>query len=366
MRLCTDCLHTDDRESAHCPQCGGASLAKLTRNGDVTTVPADAGMPCASCGEVDRELKMRYYRRVVGMLIVDQTWATVGYYCSRCRRRQFASNMGRTLLLGWWGLLAMLFRNPFAIAVNVWALFAAPIGADHFGAINVNDIRADAADERERHSRLADVYAGMPGWMETLSEDDIARVLTDVDYYEILAVSTEASHAEIRAAWRSQVKTHHPDLAGADAHEAMILVNDAWVVLGDERLRHAYDRRAELFEFLAALHDAEEDLDGYGHAASDDEPDIAAACRRCGIGFATFGDAADHVDQEHPHTAYADIIIDVGHAPDTDGGTHVPERGWACSLCDESFDDYDRALAHVDRAHMDRTVIDPRTALEVL
>jgi hypothetical protein len=92
MLLCTYCLHTDDRQNAHCPQCGGASLANLTRNGDVTTVPADAGMPCAACGEVDRELKMRYYRRVVGMLIVDQTWATVGYYCGRCRRRQFASN----------------------------------------------------------------------------------------------------------------------------------------------------------------------------------------------------------------------------------------------------------------------------------
>jgi hypothetical protein len=357
MLLCTDCLHADDRKVDHCPSCGGQSLAKLTSNGDVTTVPDDAGMPCAHCHQIERELKLRYYRRVLGMLIVDQTWGTVGYFCGPCRRRQFASNMAFTLVLGWWGIFAMLFRNPFAVATNLWALFAAPMGADRFGAINVNDIRAGAADEQEHDQRLSDVYMRMPGWMESLTEEDFAQILVDVDYYEVLDVDPGAAHGEIRTAWRTQVKAHHPDRAGDAGHNATILLNDAWAVLGDERLRHAYDHRDEAIAFLNDL----DDIDDSADDDTDQEVDAPFACRRCGAGFDSFDDAADHVDREHPHTDYADAIFSL----DDDDAKPISSQ-WACTFCDERFQDYEVALMHADRAHPERTVIDPRNALEVL
>src|SRR5262245_1697611 len=147
MRLCTDCLHHDDRKIEHCPSCGGGQFATLTGKGYVTTLPAGAGMPCQGCFETSRPLKLRYYRRGVGMVFADQTYATAGYFCGSCARRQFGKHMGLTLLLGWWGLVALLFRNPYAIVTNVWALFAAPFGAGHLGAMNINEIRADAREQ---------------------------------------------------------------------------------------------------------------------------------------------------------------------------------------------------------------------------
>jgi hypothetical protein len=356
MLLCTDCLHADDRKIDHCPSCGGQSLAKLTSNGDVTTVPAEAGMPCGHCHQLERELKLRYYRRVVGLLILDRTWATAGYFCGACRRRQFAVNMAFTLVLGWWGVFAMLFRNPYAIATNLWALVAAPMGADQFGAININDIRADVAAEHDDHQRLADVYMRRPGWMETLTEEDFAQVLVDVDYYEVLQVDRGASHGEIRAAWRTHVKAHHPDRAGDAGHDAMILVNDAWAVLGDERLRHAYEHRDEAIAFLTDLDDIDRSADDHEHGVG-----AAFACRRCGAGFSAFDEAADHVDQEHPHTDYAEAIISLDDTADQPTSSR-----WSCKFCDKRFEDYEVALTHPDRAHPERTVIDPRNALEAL
>ena len=306
MLLCTDCLHVDDRRIEHCPSCGGRAFAKVTRNGDLVSVPAHAGTPCGHCLETGRDLRLRYYRRVAGMVFMDRIWAEAGYFCGGCRRQRFARNMAFTLLLGWWGLFAMFFRNPYAVFVNAWALFAPPIGAGRLGAMNVDDIRASTARHEARERRLADVYMGMPGWMQTLTEDDVSRVLANVDYYAALGVSSSASHGEIKAAWRRQVKVHHPDRAGIDGHERIVVINDAWAVLGDERLRHAYDHREELLWFLD------------GPAA---EPSQAA---------------------------WAD-----------------PPR-WRCKACSEAFAEFDSALDHADRAHPDRVTVDPRTAVEAV
>jgi hypothetical protein len=77
-------------------------------------------------------------------VIVDRIEWKTGYLCAGCRKRQFFSYLGQTLVTGWWGLIALLFRNPFAIVSNVWALFAAPLGAGRLGAIHVDDLRASA------------------------------------------------------------------------------------------------------------------------------------------------------------------------------------------------------------------------------
>jgi len=56
----------------------------------------------------------------------------------------------------------------------------------------------------------------------------------------VLGVNPQASHAEIKAAYRALVKQHHPD-AGGDA-AAMLAVNAAWEVLGDRQQRQRFDQ----------------------------------------------------------------------------------------------------------------------------
>jgi hypothetical protein len=59
-------------------------------------------------------------------------------------------------------------------------------------------------------------------------------------HYEVLGVSQDATVAEVRAAYRSAARDHHPD-AGGDA-DRMRQLNAAWRVLGDPTRRAAYDR----------------------------------------------------------------------------------------------------------------------------
>ena len=57
----------------------------------------------------------------------------------------------------------------------------------------------------------------------------------------MLGVSTSASAAEIKRAYRMQARRHHPDVAGAD-DAVMQALNLAWSTLGDAARRQAYDR----------------------------------------------------------------------------------------------------------------------------
>ncbi len=59
------------------------------------------------------------------------------------------------------------------------------------------------------------------------------------DPYQVLGVSSNASSAEIKAAYRQLVKRHHPDAGGDD--EGILVLNAAWEVLGDAEQRRAYD-----------------------------------------------------------------------------------------------------------------------------
>ena len=77
---------------------------------------------------------------------------------------------------------------------------------------------------------------------------------TEVNHYEVLGIAPNASHAEIRRAFVSAARRHHPDFhAGADptsrraAEASMRAVNDAWAVLSDPRRRDEYN------DHLAAL-----------------------------------------------------------------------------------------------------------------
>jgi curved DNA-binding protein CbpA len=63
---------------------------------------------------------------------------------------------------------------------------------------------------------------------------------TTSDHYAILRVDPEAKREVIRAAYVSLAKEHHPDAGGAV--ERMVVLNEAWAVLGDVKRRAAYDQ----------------------------------------------------------------------------------------------------------------------------
>ena len=72
------------------------------------------------------------------------------------------------------------------------------------------------------------------------------KLYAEADYYVVLGVERGADDASIKRAYRSQARSHHPDLPsnrenpGADAR--FKLINEAYEVLSDPRKKMLYDR----------------------------------------------------------------------------------------------------------------------------
>jgi hypothetical protein len=77
---------------------------------------------CQECGGAGADIRHSGFRRVVGVVFFDRVHTYEGNFCRDCRRRLFFKYQGLTLLFGWWGTFAMLFRNPHAIVANFMAL----------------------------------------------------------------------------------------------------------------------------------------------------------------------------------------------------------------------------------------------------
>jgi curved DNA-binding protein CbpA len=70
------------------------------------------------------------------------------------------------------------------------------------------------------------------------------RQFSDVNYYEVLGVTSRATYDEIRAAYRVLARETHPD-AGGDP-ERFGLIAEAWEVLSDKDEREYYDAERSL------------------------------------------------------------------------------------------------------------------------
>jgi molecular chaperone DnaJ len=62
----------------------------------------------------------------------------------------------------------------------------------------------------------------------------------DITHYERIGVSSDASHAQIRDAYRRKARQHHPDAHQGDSDQ-MAAINEAWRVLSDPGRRAMYD-----------------------------------------------------------------------------------------------------------------------------
>src|SRR5688572_23834775 len=67
------------------------------------------------------------------------------------------------------------------------------------------------------------------------------------DYYERLGVSRDASSEDIKKAFRTLARKHHPDVAKdkKEAEEKFKEINEAYEVLSDPEKRKRYDELGE-------------------------------------------------------------------------------------------------------------------------
>ena len=62
-----------------------------------------------------------------------------------------------------------------------------------------------------------------------------------MSHYDVLGVAPTAPTSEVRRAYVTLARQHHPDRAGGDA-DAMRAINEAWATLRDPDRRASYDR----------------------------------------------------------------------------------------------------------------------------
>jgi molecular chaperone DnaJ len=64
-----------------------------------------------------------------------------------------------------------------------------------------------------------------------------------MDYYLILGIPRDAGMQQVKQAYRSLSKRHHPDLAGPGGHDRFLQLQQAYETLCDPRRRRDYDRQ---------------------------------------------------------------------------------------------------------------------------
>lgn len=70
-------------------------------------------------------------------------------------------------------------------------------------------------------------------------------MVTIADHYERLGVAPTATRDDIRSAYRSLARLHHPDAKGDASAVRMAQINEAWRVLSDPGRRAVYDMQRD-------------------------------------------------------------------------------------------------------------------------
>ncbi|KAI7882539.1 DnaJ-domain-containing protein [Lichtheimia hyalospora FSU 10163] len=112
-------------------------------------------------------------------------------------------------------------------------------------------------------------------------------------HYEILNVSENASHEQIKARFQQLILLHHPDRNGGSPNDKQAQrILEAWEVLRDPAQRKQYD--AELSARQAAVSNGEVDLDDMIY--DEDAQSFSLRCRCSGAYTITENELEQGID----------------------------------------------------------------------
>lgn len=235
---CGVCASVGESANGSCPECGATTLANVDANGYVVGF-TPGSLPCPDCGRVDQPIQFRGWSRTFGFVVWVREQRRAAYLCPDCSRKETTINLLLTALFGWWSFPSFFFYGPRSTYHNWRAVSRPPSAPGDWGAIHVEEFL------HIRQTQMPEVEVPIEeSPLRDLSESQRDLVLRSIGLYELLQVPAAAPRGEIHAAYRSRAKEFHPDMRDTSDHEVlqkMILINQAWEVLGTPNLRAAYD-----------------------------------------------------------------------------------------------------------------------------
>jgi hypothetical protein len=201
-------------------------------------------MECSSCGQDKEPLGFRGWSRVYSFFLWTREGRLSGYVCPNCGLMNSAISLLITALLGWLSFAGVLFYAWRSSYFNLASLAGPPSSPGDWGALSEAEL-IDVLNNSFSSSFNEPAFEDLEGSpFEDLTRDERELVVAARNLYEVLGVSASASDSEIKAAYRRKAKENHPDLqadSGTGDLETMIVVNRAWEILREPRLRQAYD-----------------------------------------------------------------------------------------------------------------------------
>ena len=95
------------------------------------------------------------------------------------------------------------------------------------------------------HSDWGDDYEELGQRRNTKEDKEFREALNNDElpnYYEIIGISKDATHDEIKKKFRERAKKTHPDKTKENSEKEMVDLNKAYEVLSDSERREKYDR----------------------------------------------------------------------------------------------------------------------------
>jgi hypothetical protein len=237
--VCGPCGHASV-SGERCSSCRSESLFRIL---DGWVVEFPAGMACAACGGSEAALEFRGWSRVLSFLFWSRDDRSSGYVCPNCALTRSGMSLVITALFGWLSVFSVLFYAWRSTYINLRSLAGPPSHPGDWGALSEEELREVLSHDFTASQSGFDIdLSDTP--LASLTDHERELVTTTDDLYGVLGVSPHTSESEIKAAYRSKAKANHPDLnpeLDPGDLEQMILLNQAWEVLKDSRLRTAYD-----------------------------------------------------------------------------------------------------------------------------
>ena len=196
---------------------------------------------CSRCGAQDVTIFFRGWSRLYAFWLSVKETRSSAYVCGECASKETTKSLFATALRGWWAPQSIFWYAPKSTYFNWRSVWAPPHKPLTWGAMPLDELLEAIARDRRQEPQEEPAIINSP--LDDLSPAEQQRVLNAPDPYAPLKLEAHATAAEIKAAWRDQAKANHPDLNQGDPSAAtrMLAVNQAYQILGDPRMRAAYD-----------------------------------------------------------------------------------------------------------------------------